>query len=142
MGAERGREWPFTQGLRDLARGFQAQTRILTELRAPRFDLPIPEEVASALCNVAGEALDGLERLSRATGIVMILRAGRDRISLSIRDDGVGLLARQDAGPGPSPHTAIRAMRRTMEGVGGAVTFVPARPRGLLVQVDVPLRVA
>ncbi|MFY9586184.1 MAG: hypothetical protein WAT66_01875 [Actinomycetota bacterium] len=130
------------QGLRDLARVFQAQTRILTELRIPRIERPLPEEVTSALYSVAGEALDGLERLSRATGVVMILRAGRDAISLSIRDDGVGLLARQAAAKGPTPHSALRAMRRTVEEVGGEVTFGPAQPRGLLVTVEVPLRVA
>jgi two-component system, NarL family, sensor kinase len=130
------------KGLRDLARGFQAQTRILTEFRTPLFDGPLPDDVASALYKVAGEALEGLERLSRATGVVMILRAGRDMISLSIRDDGVGLLARQGSARGPSPHTTIREMRRTVEAIGGAVTFEAARPRGLEVQVNVPLRVA
>lgn len=129
-------------GLRELTQRFQAQTRILTELRTPTREPALPEDVAWALYSVAEEALYGLERRSRATGIVIIVGGGSEEISLSIRDDGVGLLARQGAGWRASPHAAVRAMSRTMEAVGGEVSISSARPRGLLVRAVIPLRVA
>jgi signal transduction histidine kinase len=131
----------LTESLRDLASDFQLRTRIFTEFRSG-IETPIPDEIAWALYSVAAETFDGLERRSRATGVVMTVHATDERVSLSIRDDGVGLLARQEDGSGGSPHATIRAMRRTMELVGGAVTVTTARPRGLLVRVEIPLGVA
>lgn len=129
----------LVRGLRELTRRFQIQTRILTELRLPTGEPAPIDEVAWALYAVADEALESLERRSRATGVVLILQERNDEISLSIRDDGVGLLARQDTAWRTSPHAAIRKMRRSMEGVGGVVNVTSVRPRGLLVRAMVPL---
>lgn len=136
---EQLRAGKLVRGLRELTRRFQTQTRIFTELRLPMGEPAPIDEVAWALYAVADEALESLERRSRATGVVLILQERNDEISLSIRDDGVGLLARQDSGWRTAPHAAIRKMRRSMEGVGGVVNVTSVRPRGLLVRAVVPL---
>ena len=132
----------LTRSLRELTARFQAQTRILAELRAPTPEPAIPDEIAWALYAVAEEALHGLERRSRATGIVMVVQANGDEISLSIRDDGVGLLARQGTDWRSSPHTAVRIMKRSLEAVGGVLSVTAAQPRGLLLRAVIPVRLA
>jgi signal transduction histidine kinase len=128
--------------LRELTLRFQAETKILTELRAPACELVLPDDVAWAIYSVADETFESLERRSRATGIVVVVRAGSEEASMSIRDDGVGLLARQGSGWPASPHAALRAMKRAVAMVGGDVSVASVRPRGLLVRAVVPLRVA
>jgi signal transduction histidine kinase len=133
------REQGLTTSLRTLAHRFQATTGIFTELRLPR-DVPaVSDEAEWALHVVTEEALEGLARRSRATGVLLDLRASEDEITLAVRDDGIGLMARQGAGWRATPHVTVRAMTRAVEYVGGSVDVTTVRPRGILVRAVVPL---
>jgi len=87
---------------------------------------------------VVREALDNLERDARATGVVVTLARKDGDVELVIRDDGVGLVARQGPGGRSSPHFGIRAMTRCLEQVGGRVRVTPAKPRGLTIRATAP----
>jgi signal transduction histidine kinase len=125
--------------LRSLVRTFELETRIPVDLRIPARAGALSDEIAWALYAVADEVLHGLGRLSRATGVVVGIQATHDTVSLSIRDDGVGLLERQGAGWRASPHVTLRAIRRTIDAVAGGIRVRSLMPRGLLVTAAVPL---
>lgn len=103
-----------------------------------RFSAPAPPgPVPAAIYWAVLEALTKVEFCARATGVVVSVRTVDDRLELLVRDDGVGLIARQ--GPGDtSPLFGIRAMARCMEAVGGEIRVMPAEPRGLLIRGTAP----
>jgi signal transduction histidine kinase len=123
--------------LRALAGGFTLATGVDCELRLPA-SLRIPSMTQTALYWAVREALAKVERHARATGIVVDLTQRDGRLELAIRDDGVGLVARQ--GPdGRTPlHFGIRSMARCLEAVGGRLQLFRAQPRGLLIRGSVP----
>lgn len=135
-------QWPaarigFLPSVRALIRRFAWTTGIGVDLR----EGPTPAlsgDVETALYWVVREALDNLERDARATGVVVMIRRLKSVVELVIRDDGVGLVARQGPGGRTSPHFGIRAMTRCLEQVGGRLEIDRAKPRGLLIRATVP----
>src|SRR5688500_5388285 len=85
-----------------------------------------------ALFRVAHEALVNIERHARASLATVQLTYGDDALSLSLRDDGVGLGHRDPFGR--SGHFGIRAMQRRLEDAGGELRVTNAAPRGVLVE--------
>jgi signal transduction histidine kinase len=91
-----------------------------------------------ALFRTAHEALVNAERHARASMLTVQLAYGDDEVSLSVRDDGVGLGHRDPFGR--SGHFGIRTMQRRVEEAGGALRVRNAAPRGVLVEVTIPKR--
>jgi signal transduction histidine kinase len=125
--------------LRRLARRFAFGSGIDVALRLPRREQPLPGEVAWAVHTVVDEALDGLARLSRATGVVLTVASSERAVLVTMRDDGVSLITRQGRGWRTSPHAALRAIRRAVEPFRGSARLWPLRPRGLMLRAEVPL---
>lgn len=124
--------------IRAMCRAFRDSTGIDAEVRFAGSLPALSPEVEAALYWVVHEAFGNVERYARATGVVVTLSARNEQIELTIRDDGVGLSARQ--GPdGRMPfHFAVRSMIRCLEQVGGRLQLSKARPRGLVIRALAP----
>jgi PAS domain S-box-containing protein len=84
---------------------------------------------ATHLLRIAQEAVNNGLRHGQARNIHIALRAKADSLSLTIRDDGIGLLGRPSHGKG----LGIRIMRNRAAVIGGALTIAPAEGGGTLV---------
>jgi signal transduction histidine kinase len=134
--------WPaarvgFLPSIKALVGRFMVTTGIGVDLRAPHVPA-LAGDVEAALFWVVREALANLERDARATGVVITLADLDGDVELVIRDDGVGLSARQGPGARSSPHFALRAMKRCLEEIGGTLQMTRASPRGLLIRAMAP----
>lgn len=127
--------------LRALTRQFSQATGIQAELRMNGRLPALSDETKSALFRVTHEALVNVDRHARATGVVVTLDCRQDEVELNIRDDGVGLDARQVADWRSSAHFGMRAMAKAAHNVGGTFKVTPAQPRGLAISAKIPLRV-
>ena len=84
---------------------------------------------------VAQEGLTNVVRHARASRVVLCLRGGDDDVTLTVRDDGVGLPA--DAASDP---TGIRGMRERALMIGGELIIRPVRPSGTELRLWFPTR--
>lgn len=97
---------------------------------------PLGAAGEDALFSVAREALLNVQRHANASTVQVELSYGADSVSLSVRDDGIGLAARGMApdGLGAPGHFGIRTMRRRIEDAGGDLHVRPVTPHGVLVE--------
>jgi signal transduction histidine kinase len=133
----RGRGKALEDGMRDLLDSFAEVSEVSTSVRVvgqPR-DLPAP--VKDALYAVLFEALSTIAATSRASAIVVTIAYGAD-LSLSVRDDGVGLGQRAGSGPRAGMHYGLRVIRDRAAAIGGSVSLEPAEPRGTRLTVRIP----
>lgn len=136
------REHGFVPSLRVLVEEFQQATGVGADLRIHGGVPCLGEAVERALHRMAHEALAGVERHARATGVVVSLSVVEGAAELSIRDDGVGLDQRLVPGWQGFSHVGLRAVAKAIEEVGGGFTLLPVDPRGLHARARVPLRAA
>jgi two-component system, NarL family, sensor histidine kinase UhpB len=98
----------------------------------------ISGELAIALYRVVQESLTNVVRHAHASRCVITLAAGDDELSLTVADDGRGVVEADLAKPG---RFGVRGVRERIESLGGTVSFVPSHMGGLAVQVRLPLAV-
>jgi len=96
-------------------------------------DVPFPAK--EALYRVAQEAMNNVVRHARASRLEVRLSAMNDRITLSVRDNGVGFDPRGQY-PG---HMGLHSMRERMELMNGSLRIESAPGEGCLVRADFPL---
>jgi signal transduction histidine kinase len=123
---------------REQVRG-QEQALVFT-LRGAPFRLPLATE--SALLRVIQEAVTNALRHGWATRVEVTLGYLTDRLTVEIRDDGVGLPAGVVAGaerPPAQDGLGLGAMRDRVERVGGELALSSWVGRGTVVSVDLPL---
>jgi len=90
----------------------------------------IPDEItATHLLRIAQEAVLNALRHSRAKNIHIALQAQGNTLSLTIRDDGIGLTEPPNHGKG----LGIRIMRNRAAVIGGTFTIAPVEGGGTLV---------
>lgn len=94
---------------------------------------PIGAAGEDALFRVAREALLNVQRHANATTVQVELNYGVDSVTLSVRDDGIGL-ARSGSGLSAQGHFGIRTMRHRIEDAGGTLHVRPVTPHGVLVE--------
>jgi two-component system, NarL family, sensor histidine kinase UhpB len=99
-------------------------------------DARLPAEVETALFRIAQEALTNAIRHAHAESVQVRLRRAPERVTLEVRDDGIGLGA---ASPSSGEHLGMFGMRERARLLGGEFVATPVSPRGTLVQVSVPL---
>ncbi len=115
----------FVNGLEELARNVEKRHEVRCCVRAPQ-DVMFQEDfVASHLFQIAEEAVNNAVRHGNARHIEITLARRRDCLSLSIRDDGIGMpkdVAR-------SPGMGLRTMRYRAD-VLGATFEIQVPPKG------------
>lgn len=129
----------LARSVRELARKFETSTGIAVRVQVEGKATEIPGAKEDALFRVAHEALMNVERHSRASLALITLCYRADEISLSVRDDGVGLAHRDPFGC-KGTHFGLRALRQLVQETGGDLEVKNARPRGLIVKGRIPTK--
>lgn len=123
---------------------FRADLRQLIESYAPTLgfaplihllgplDSVADDEVHSQVLMVVREALSNVARHARAFSVVVVAEASADRLSITVRDDGVGI------SPG-SAGTGLGNVRTRASERGGAVELTSVEPHGTQLRWSIPL---
>ena len=121
-----------------LGAGLESIARSLPGLRAEvSVDTgPLPPHLETTLFRIGQEALQNVQRHSRATTVVLSLHQADDQVVLRVVDDGVGM-PEQSPGPG---HYGLVGIRERAELVGGTVDVFSRAGEGTRLSVRLPLR--
>jgi two-component system sensor histidine kinase UhpB len=114
--------------------------------RHPRPHLTLTHQLPAALgasvtlaaYRVVQEALVNAVRHAQADEVAIEVRADGGRLSVSVRDDGIGLPADWSR-PG---HFGLRGLAERVERLGGALRVRSLEPRGTGIAADIPLGAA
>ena len=133
----RGRDRALEDGIRDLLESFSEVSELSTNLRVVGERRDVADPVKEVLCAVVFEALSTVAAASRASAVIVTIAYG-DGLSLSFRDDGVGLSQRAGVGPRAGVHYGLRVIGDRVATLGGRVSVEPAEPRGTRLTVRIP----
>jgi signal transduction histidine kinase len=122
--------------LRSLAESFSQRTGIEAKYRSELEGRRLPDVAETHLFRIAQEALTNAARHSQATSVSIELLTHRDRVTLSIRDNGHGFDISQR---GSSRGLGLAGMETRARGCGGALTLDSAPGKGLSVEVTCPI---
>jgi signal transduction histidine kinase len=95
-------------------------------------DLPLRTEVE--LERIASEALTNAVRHAHATSIAVMVRASGERVSMEVRDDGIGFDPAARAGG-----FGLRGMQERAERLGGTLSVDSDANAGTRVRLEAPL---
>ena len=123
----------LAKSVAELVHKFEASSDFAVTLHITGDAAHVPQPMADAVFRVAHEALVNAQRHSRASLVNITLDCDPTRVSLTVRDDGVGLGNRDPFGHRPG-HFGVRGMRELIEAVGGKLAISPAHPRGVAVE--------
>jgi two-component system sensor histidine kinase UhpB len=112
--------------------GDQAGLRVTRRVEPLR--VPLTEEQELVIYRVAQEALTNVARHARASEVDLRLERRGDRVTLVVRDDGVGL----PNGALPSAH-GIRGIRERAMLIGADVSITAPADRGTQVTLSIPI---
>jgi signal transduction histidine kinase len=113
-----------------------AQIEFSTEIAAG--DAEIPDPLATTIFRCAQELLNNAARHSRARSVSIGLIRGSNSVTLTVRDDGVGMPQPNASGSFGQGH-GIRNLRERAQMTGGSMIIGGNRSTGTCVQVDWPL---
>jgi signal transduction histidine kinase len=130
-------------GLHTLARNFQERTGIDAELLVTGAERNLSPEAAEVLHHAAAEALANIEQHSRAGAVVLSLNISRKSVTLSIQDDGVGVVnPALERIASSATYFGLRGVGERVRRQGGTFVARPSRDGGFLVRTRLPLRPA
>lgn len=92
-----------------------------------------PEVVNRTIFRAAAEALTNVRKHAEASRVDVVLRAARDRVSLSVTDDGIG--------PSETPGLGLTTTRERLETIGGSLRVERNPEGGTAFHADVPIEV-
>jgi signal transduction histidine kinase len=131
-----------------LAAALLGYTRAFSERSGVRFHSRIPvsllrmsREVEITLFRVVQEALTNVHRHSKAKRCWLTVRQTPERVSLQIRDDGMGLRRFDETAFASAPiGVGIAGMRERIKQLRGTFEIQSARRRGTTVTVEIPIK--
>ncbi len=127
-------DFGLSGGLRWLCERFSQRTGIHLDYES-NFTGRLPDEPRTHMFRIAQEALTNVARHSRATSIEVRLDETRERVSLSVRDNGSGLAASTNGRPGGM---GLLGMRERARMAGGRLTIHSEAGKGTSILVVVP----
>lgn len=116
---------------------FQKKTAIPCQLDCRDLYCDIQKHVALAIFRVIQESLRNIEKHAQATEISITLRCIEPDLTLSIRDNGVGIPAWPHSRHGSH---GLNAMQERIYMLGGTIRIHNIIPHGLAIDVSVPIR--
>ncbi len=125
-------------GLRWLVEKFGQRTRLKVEYVSD-FTGRLADETETHLFRIAQEAFTNIARHSEATEVKVSLAHRDQTIRLTIEDNGKGLPVRTGE-PIHSPSLGMVGMRARARQSGGELTATSMEPRGLRIEVVIPLQ--
>jgi signal transduction histidine kinase len=122
--------------VRSLVRRIRDEQRLDVTLKLVGTPVSLPPDQEEALYRLAREALTNVARHARASFASVTVTFEPDRVSVDIRDNGTGLLARPAGEHGL--HFGLRSMQRRLADVGGGLHVRNRQPHGVTVSGWVP----
>ncbi|WP_067485140.1 GAF domain-containing sensor histidine kinase [Actinomadura hibisca] len=103
-------------------------------------DAALPDHVQTALYRIAQEAVGNCLRHARAGYVDLLLEHDRDRVRLTVTDDGDGFSIADVLAPGRRPDSyGLRGMAERAELLGGRVTITSRPGVGTTVEAVIPI---
>ncbi|MGI5164016.1 GAF domain-containing sensor histidine kinase [Spirillospora sp. CA-253888] len=103
-------------------------------------DAALPDHVQTALYRIAQEAVGNCLRHARASYVDLLLEHDRDRVRLTVTDDGDGFSIADVLAPGRRPDSyGLRGMTERAELLGGRVTITSRPGVGTTVEAVIPI---
>ena len=96
----------------------------------------LPAEVSLALYRAAQEGMTNAMRHGQAHRLTLAVRGRADQVTLELIDDGVGLAGEWSQKTG---HHGLRWLAERTQSLGASFEIAPAVPRGVRLQVRLPL---
>jgi PAS domain S-box-containing protein len=115
---------------------FEASTGTPCAVLTNTTELPIDRRVSTAVFRIFQEALTNVTRHARAAHVEVRVEVHDGKLSLAIRDDGVGITLEAAQSP---RSLGLLGIRERAHRFGGSVSIGPSSPRGTLVALEVPL---
>lgn len=117
-----------------LTRDFTSEHGVLAALHIETARV-LPYAVEAELFRVAGEALQNVQKHSRARRVDVTMRDNNGTFELAIDDDGVGMAST----PNDAAHFGVVGMVERLRTLGGTLTIGPYEHRGTRVLARLPL---
>ncbi len=124
----------ITAALRRLAE----QTGVATDLDVQGDGAPLDAEAETQVLYIVQEALSNVRKHAGAKSVMVSVRRGREGLSVSVRDDGVGFVEGEaEHGPGEA-HIGLQIMRERAMRIGGQFAVRSSPGRGTEIRLDLP----
>ncbi len=123
--------------LKFLAKGAAMRWGLSVNVEAAPMHHPLAPAIETTLYRVAQEGLSNAVRHADATRVDITLRETKDRVSCSVRDNGVGL--RPGPGKAKQKGLGLREIRERIGELGGVMCLSPRARRGTDLTVEIPL---
>ena len=123
---------PLGEALAALGRQVTADSGVRVRVESS-LTRPLPADVEEALFRIAGEALSNVRRHAQAHDVEVSLTSARNRVRLTIVDDGKGMAAKRSR-----EGFGIEGMRERARLVGGRFALRSKAGRGTTIDVFVP----
>lgn len=127
------------QAVRTALSEFTTRTGVDGQLEVELDGVRIPEASAGHVYRILQEALTNVARHASASTVFVNLRATRERVELSVRDDGAGF---STAAVPTAKRFGLLGMRERSELMGGSFTLESTPGAGTRVHVSIPLKPA
>jgi len=125
------------EALNDLIeRTRRSQPEVEIDLQVELGKAALGNDAALALYRAAQEGISNSLRHGQAKQLQLTVLGDASAVTLDLRDDGIGLAQDWSQRAG---HHGLRWMAERVEALGGAFRIEPALPRGVHLQVRVPL---
>jgi len=124
------------EALEQAAQRLREDTKLSCQFRQSGKRMNLSGEIQNELFRIAQEALTNVVKHAQAKSVWITLQSRPRRVSLSIKDDGIGLATAKR--PNQSHGFGMGTMRERAQGIGGRLR-VESRPgRGTTIRVEVP----
>jgi signal transduction histidine kinase len=125
----------LAEALRERLNSVEERANIATRLRVEGVG-PLPLALEETFYRVALEALNNALRHAHAQRVSVTLRAAEGRLTLVVRDDGIGFRRRDAAQHGGM---GLGSMEKRIQKAGGIIRIVSRPGQGTRVEVRAPL---
>jgi PAS domain S-box-containing protein len=126
----------LVQAIRTHAAAVEGRTGLAVEVSCPADDFERPPlDIEEALYRITQEALHNVVKHANARSVKIALGRDRNRMTLSIEDDGTGF----EPDRVPRGHLGLHGMRQRADAVAGKLSISSKLGRGTRVQVEVRL---
>jgi ligand-binding sensor domain-containing protein/signal transduction histidine kinase len=127
--------------LRGYAEGQSVRSEIPIAVEANAGAGDIPADIAIAAFRIAQESIHNVLRHAQARSITVSVRRDPKRLSLTVRDDGLGFdLADALHRAATGRHLGLLGMRERVEALAGTFNIETEPGRGTSVHADIPLK--
>lgn len=125
------------QAVRTMLSEFTTRTGVDGQLEIQLEGPRVPEGATGHIYRILQEALTNVSRHAAASTVFITLRAGVERIELTVKDDGAGF---QTADVPTAKRFGLLGIRERSELMGGSFTLESAPGAGTTIHVSIPLK--